>query len=440
MCLLEESIGSSNLSVGFGQVEITPPVGVKMCGALQPRVSIGTTDPLMSNALVATSGGSRRIAIVGVDIVGLPRAIVDKALDEAHQLTGIDRDAIIISCSHTHSGPYTMGPFFLDALDADFLGGLPSKIARSIQIASDALQPATLHIGRSLVHRGHHYRLALCKDGKAFNSWMADALNDLSTCPQIIGAAGPIDPELWVLRFDDIKGKTLGIFFNFSVHTNSHFGVTWSADYPGVVAEYMREKVGEEVVTVYTPGACANINPLFGGDHWREGAVIFAESAVAAANRATRVEGPIVVDAIRRDVAVPKRDPQTQPEGAIQRLNWGGGKHYEHVFEPMLKHVADMPATWLAPVNAARLGPFAIATDPGELFVEHGFTIKKRSPFPHTVVAELTNDWTWYMPTREAFEQQVYETLVGPDQISLEGVETLVDTASELLDILWKRS
>jgi hypothetical protein len=51
----------------------------------------------------------------------------------------------------------------------------------------------------------------------------------------------------------------------------------------------------------------------------------------------------------------------------------------------------------------------------------------------------LANDWAWYMPTREAFEQQVYETLVGPNQISLEGIETLVDTAGDLLRALWRR-
>lgn len=409
-----------------------------MCGALQPRVSVGTTDPLMANALVATGDG-RRVAIVGVDIVGLPRHLVDACIEETHRITGIDRDAILISCSHTHSGPYTTGPFFLDALDHDYLGGLPVQIAGAIAAADAARQPAVMHIGRSLVHRGLHYRLALCKDGKGFNSWMHDALNDLETCPQIVGAAGPIDPELWVLRFDDLAGQTLGIFFNFSVHTNAHFGVTWSADYPGVVAEAIRERYGAQAITVYTPGACANINPLYGGEQWRVGAEIFTAAAVAAAGRATPVPGPVVVDALRRDVSVPKRDPATQPPGAIQRLNWGGGRHYEEVFQPLLEYVAGLPDLWVTPVNAARLGPFAIATNPGELFVEHGFTIKQRSPFPHTVVAELTNDWTWYMPTRAAFEQQVYETLVGANQISLEGVETLVETALELLDELWRR-
>jgi neutral ceramidase len=308
-----------------------------------------------------------------------------------------------------------------------------------VEQATAALQPASMHLGRSLVHNGPHHRLMLAKDGKALNSWMAEALNDLATSPQVVGACGPIDPELWVVRFDGPDGRPLGVFFNFSVHTNSHFGITWSADYPGVVAEYMRGTYGPDVITVFAPGACGNVNPLYGGDQWRTGAELFAAAAVDAAQRAVQVEKPIRVDVLRRDVAVPKRDPATQPAGAIERLNWGGGLHYEEVFEPLLAFVAGMPDEWVTPVSAARLGPFAIVTNPGELFVEYGLQLKQQSPFPHTVVAELANDWAWYMPTREAFEQQVYEALVGPNQISLEGIETLVDTANDLLQALWHR-
>jgi neutral ceramidase len=110
------------------------------------------------------------------------------------------------------------------------------------------------------------------------------------------------------------------------------------------------------------------------------------------------------------------------------------------VFEPLLDHVAEMPECLTVPVNAVGIGPFAIATNAGELFVEHGLTIKQRSPFPHTVVSELTNDLIMYQPTRDAFEQQGYETLVGPNRVSIEGIDLLVDSAVELLQTLWGRT
>ena len=89
-------------------------------------------------------------------------------------------------------------------------------------------------------------------------------------------------------------------------------------------------------------------------------------------------------------------------------------------------------------MNAARIGPLGIATNAGELFVEWGLSVKKRSPFPHTIMCELTNDWVGYEPTAQAFQQEGYETLVGVNFVSLEGIQMLVDTAVELLQGLWE--
>ncbi len=50
---------TTGLLVGSGGVDITPPVGVSMVGALTPRPSIGIDDPLMVKAIVLESGGTR---------------------------------------------------------------------------------------------------------------------------------------------------------------------------------------------------------------------------------------------------------------------------------------------------------------------------------------------------------------------------------------------
>jgi hypothetical protein len=120
-----------------------------------------------------------------------------------------------------------------------------------------------------------------------------------------------------------------------------------------------------------------------------------------------------------------------QPEEAFDRLGWPNRR--EVFGEDMVRHIGAMPEELSVPVNAVRLGPFAIATNAGELFVEHGLTIKERSPFKHTVVAELTNDLIMYQPTRQAFAQQGYETMVGANRVCIDGIESLVDTAVELL-------
>lgn len=423
------------LHIGVAEVEITPPEGLLMCGGLEPRTNAGTDDPLLAKALVAESGG-RVAVIVGVDLIGLPRAIADEAIAAAAGQAGVPAESIMVSCSHTHSGPYTMdGLYCFGVTDAAYLATLPERIAAAVARAAGALRPATMHVGRSLVHHGLHHRRVLTKDGRALNTWLGDALNDLQSCPQVLGSCGPIDPELWLARFDDRDGRPFAALANFSLHVNSHFGSRWSADYPGVIAERMRQELGPEVVTVFTPGACADVNPTLNGRRWREGADYFAERALAAARGAYAVAAPIAVDAARRDVAVPRRQP-VQAADAVSRLRWGPTAA---VFDDMIGHIGAMPPVLSLPVNAARIGPLAIASNPGEPFVEHGLAIKRRSPFRHTVVAELTNDLILYQPTRQAMAQGGYETLVGANRVAIDGIEAIVDTAVDLLEELHRR-
>ena len=431
----------SDLHIGFGSVEITPPLGLYMCGGLEPRTNDGIDDPLLAKTLVATSQ-RKAIAIVGVDLIALPRDIVDQAIQMAAARTGIDPACIVVSCSHTHSGPYTQeGLYSFGVTNADYLAMLPGALADSIANAHAALQPATMHVGRSLVYHYLHHRRVVAQDGKAINTWMRSLTEDLVKTPQVLGTAGPVDPELWVVRFDAADGTPFGAFVNFTLHVNTHFGTHYSADYPGVIAAEMGRVFGDGFRTVFTPGACANINTTRGGPgRWYEAATYFAREAVSAAKQAIPVEGPIYVDGARREVAAERRDPASQPEDAIGRLNWGGRGGRHDVFDPMLDHIGAMPDRLLVPVNAVRLGPFAVASNPGELFVEHGLTIKRESPFPHTAVAELTNDCILYQPTREAFEQQGYETLVGANRISMDGIDQIVGTAVELLGELWARA
>ena len=61
-------------------------------------------------------------------------------------------------------------------------------------------------------------------------------------------------------------------------------------------------------------------------------------------------------------------------------------------------------------VQAMRVGSLAIATFPGEAFVEMGLEVKTKSPFQPTMMIELANDYRGYIPTPEAFEMGGYET------------------------------
>ena len=90
-------------------------------------------------------------------------------------------------------------------------------------------------------------------------------------------------------------------------------------------------------------------------------------------------------------------------------------------------------ATLDTEVQVLRLNPdVAIVLLPGEVFADLGLAIKRRSPFKHTLVIELSNDNPAYIPTEQAFKEGSYETVNS--RIAPGGGERLVETAIQLLN------
>ena len=70
-------------------------------------------------------------------------------------------------------------------------------------------------------------------------------------------------------------------------------------------------------------------------------------------------------------------------------------------------------------VCGIRIGEFVMVTFGGELTVEIGLAIKKRSPAPNTFVAGYTNGYIYYTPTSEqrnntGYAQEDCDCLVAP--------------------------
>lgn len=426
---------ASDLKAGFAQVEITPPIGAIITGPMGPK-STGVDDPLKARAMVVASGG-RKLVIVGVDLVKIRQDLSDKVIELVMQQTDITRDGILICPSHNHSGPLIPADGDSAKANKAYIDTLPKLISDSIVQANKALQPARMSIGRSIVLEGHINRRLISKaDGLVLNTWLKK-VDDLKEVPQVLGSESIIDPELWLVRFDSPDGKMLGSLVNFTCHPCLHDRIkthNWSADFPGVIADTLAKEFGPQAIGVFTQGASGNIQPpVSWAPDWKERAAVFAKAAVEGAKTALPVEAPVVVEYARREVQVPRCNAEAQLAQTITRLGWRSES-----FEGARRAAASMPKVLSVPVSAARLGPFAIATNPGELFVEWGIQVKRRSPFTHTVLSELTNHWIGYEPTALAFQHEGYETLAGVNFVSLEGIQMLVDTAVGMLEELAK--
>ena len=88
-------------------------------------------------------------------------------------------------------------------------------------------------------------------------------------------------------------------------------------------------------------------------------------------------------------------------------------------------------------VQAISLGrDLAWVSVPGEVFVELGLAIKKRSPFPLTMVVELANENIGYIPDRRSYAEGNYEPQSA--RCAAGSGEEMVDAAVALLEQLYE--
>jgi len=421
------------LRAGAAEVDITPPIGTAMVGALVPRPSQGQDDPLFAKALVVQSGATR-MAIVALDLATLPRRWGDACVQAAAARTGIPPDHIVWCATHTHTGPIAEPEVYLDGIDPadlNWLEKLPGQFAEAVARADADRQPVTLSRSRAFCLDVASSRRIRFKNGLDLNTWNLHAAD---TDTQSLGFASHPDPEINALCFDSPAGKPLALLWSFACHTNANFGPNFSADYPAIVTDRLRRQFGSDLVALFLPGACGDVNPIV---KWTELGNRLAEALLPAlANRRPLAE-PIPVRAIKREIAIPTRPFRADEARRRQISGWtpDGIRWFERS-EALLKERRESQLNTL--LQAWRIGPVGFASLPGELFVEYGLRLKADSPSPWTWPVELGGDYIGYLVTPEAERAVGYESLncwvsrTGP-----EGVGQLMDGSLDLLRQLW---
>ena len=89
-------------------------------------------------------------------------------------------------------------------------------------------------------------------------------------------------------------------------------------------------------------------------------------------------------------------------------------------------------------IALAAIGDGAVVVVPFELFTEWGMEIKKHSPSLHTLLIELANGYSGYLPTRAAFSRAGgYETrTLRSSKLAPDAGELVVRAVSEMLNRL----
>jgi hypothetical protein len=441
------------LQAGVAVVDITPPVPYRMSGYFSERLSTGTKDPLHAKAVVF-SQGETSAALVFCDVVGISLDVSDKARTQAARVTGIPASNIAICATHSHTGPLYFGALRKlfhektvrekgkDPLETvDYPAQLVERIVTAVERAKANAGPIVLDAGSGQEDRLSFNRRFHMKGGGPVR------FNPGQLNPNILRVAGPIDPEVGIVRLSHPGGeRPLAAIIAFALHLDTVGGTEYSADYPRHLEDDLRARYGKDFVALFGAGTCGDINhvdvTVKGRRKADEIGKLLGESVAAAFSKLKRVEEPSL--AARRTLVEAKLQGYSDAEvdAALERMPLAASRSV-----PFLERVKNYKIAALelregltipCEVQAFRLSKdVAVVTLPGEVFVELGLAIKKASPFPTTLVIELTNDAPGYLPTKKAFTEGSYETVNSrvqpgePERMVAAAVKLLKELAVE---------
>ncbi|MEI6503692.1 MAG: hypothetical protein WCP21_22005, partial [Armatimonadota bacterium] len=350
--------------LGTASLDITPPVGTLMAGSLRPRASVGVDDPLLCKAMVLDNGETR-IALVTLDLIVWTRRRAEGARARIAAEAGIPSECALINCSHTHSGPYTDESIYLEgSLDEPYLARVEAAIGESVCQAAKSLQAVTVGTVKTSLGGVARNRRLLRADGSAINAWLATA-EQVATLP----LAGPTDEDLmaWVFFGEQRPVATL---WNYTVHVNSHFGTSFSADYPGRVALALRETFGDDFFSLFLPGACGDINHSVGFEAIHSRLSEKMREVVGGAAPG----GSDALGATWREVHLGVRDREPFQAEEIGE-KWPDCLDVFENEDRLLK--SDPQDEVVTVVQVLRIGEGAVAATPGEYFSQLGLDIKQ---------------------------------------------------------------
>ncbi len=436
-------VAHADFRSGAATVRITPDKPMPMAGYYNIRLSTNTHDELYAKAIVIEQGGTRA-ALVVCDLISLPRMVVVEAREIIGRTTGVPGRNVMISATHSHTGPVLDNGSSRHTVDGsgsrlvrEYTSQLPAAIARSVKLAEAALHSARASVAHEQEDRLSHNRRFHMRDGSV--GWNPGKLNT-----NIVRAAGPVDPDVAVVYFESLRGSPIATYANFALHPDTVGGLEFSADYAFTLSRLLADYRGTNMVTVFANGACGNINHV--DVHWRDPqkghaeaarlGTILAGNVLKAYTRLAPVEaGPMRIKSEMVKLALPvlKVGEVDAAHDVVSRI---GSKAPPKFMEQVNAFkVLDVAAREGTPqeveVQVIALGDVAWVSLPGEIFVELGLEIKKKSPFPHTTIVELANGSIGYIPNAKAYDEGNYEPVSA--RCAKGSGERLVNTALKLL-------
>ncbi|QOV91975.1 neutral/alkaline non-lysosomal ceramidase N-terminal domain-containing protein [Humisphaera borealis] len=448
------------LRAGAAASDITPKeFPLNMPGGFSANMAEKAHDPLHARAMVLDDGKTT-IAMVVVDNLGASPEVLDEAKAIASKQTGIPTSQMLVSSTHTHSAPSsnsTSSPQSI-AYRKVIVDGIADSIIRAHAGLRNAAVGAASHPLPDEVFNRRWYlkpgKMPLNPYGKLDTVKM-----NPGTSPDVLDRpAGPTDPDITVISVQDAKRRPIALFANYSLHyVGGMPPAQVSADYYGEFARLMPSRVrgDENFVAMMSNGTSGDINNIPFGivrpprepfEQIRIVAGKAADTAYLAQRKIEKHSSDATLGMLQREITLKYRRPtpeQVEAARAIVKIKDKDeieklprlAQNYARSTIAAAERAED---TLTVKIQAIRIGDLAVCGFPFETFVETGLDMKKRSPFPQTMVIGLANGRHGYLPTPEQHKLGGYETWLGTNVVQEDASVILSNNLLEMLGELKK--
>jgi neutral ceramidase len=399
-------LAAETFKAGADEVDIAAPPGLPLYGYFERmqkyQVASGTLDALYARVLVLETG-EKRVALVTLDLGRtFSQPWLDRLNETAQANSGIDD--LIVTASHTHSGPNILDQYPDGQLPQWEIAAL-EKIARAIHEAAGRLVPARLGIGYGDAYIGYNRR-QVNSNGSVTMLWSNP--DKLPTTP--------IDPIVTVIRVDRLDGTPLAILIDYACHPVV-FGpdnLRYSADYVGVMLKTVAAEFDGKAICFFLQGAGGDINPYYATTPLNQGAIEKRDWT----GRQLGIEAARIAQHIRTQT--PSRASLDFADDVIAfPLRWNAQKFHDdlvRVYGPAVfqDHAGMLATTPPPPTLALHIATLlinkqiALAGMPGEPFVDFQMNWRDRCPVRDCVFLGYTNGYFDYLPTVLAASQGGY--------------------------------
>ena len=428
----------NTLKAGFARVNITPMMGIGIRGYFKVRVADGVLDELEINAL-ALSDGTRKAVLMSMDNCGFSTEAMDWFRAGIVEKTGLPRESVFISCTHTHTGPFILpeggeqrGEFEDQALIDEYSRWARQRAVDAACFALEDLKDARMGFGIGSAPNVAFIRRYIMKNGEIRTN---PGVNN----PEVDRPCGEVDERVNVLRFDRDGAETL-VLVNFGNHPDVVGGNKISADWPGLLRKRL-EKSLDNVRCVFFNGAQGDVNhvnvfprggalnDMFmdfddvsrGYGHARHIGNVVAGAVLQVYDKVEYRD----VDRIRcleKRIAVPSNmpDPVDLPRAREINALHQAGRDDQIPFKAMMLTtvVAEAermirlehgPDHFEMPLSGIAIGDIALLGVPGEPFTGIGLGLKQSPDWTAVLPCCLTNGDEGYFPMMDAYEEGGYE-------------------------------